>query len=87
MQRQTQCDLLRQLHTLARHYAAACLSLQVPAGPNSAQHARAFDAERVLVAGCIAAVADAVLRVQVGDAPTRGTLELHSNYCTHSNTL
>mmetsp|Transcript_39763 Transcript_39763/g.98280 ORF Transcript_39763/g.98280 Transcript_39763/m.98280 type:complete len:3869 (-) Transcript_39763:305-11911(-) len=61
-----QSQLLRSLQLICEHYACACFSLRAT---------RSFDAERLTVMACIAAVADAVLRVQVTDTP--------SLFCVH----
>jgi hypothetical protein len=66
MRHETQTDLLRLLHLICRHYAACCLSVKVT---------RSFDATRILTVGCIAAIADAVLRVKCIDVPNM--LSLH----------
>ena len=61
-----QANLMRWLGLAGRHYAAVCFSL-----PPTTAH----DATRVLVCGAMAAIADAVLRVAVPDAPS--ALSLH----------
>ena len=68
MRHETQTDILRLLHMLCRHYAAACLSVRVT---------RSFDATRILTVGCMAAIADAVLRLEASDVPNH--LSTHYN--------
>jgi hypothetical protein len=64
--RDTQGDILRSIRMLSRHFAAASMSLTTT---------NAFDAARTLTFGCMAAIADAVLRVAAYDAPS--ALSLH----------
>ena len=61
MRYETQADLLRLLQMLARHFSCAALSLKIT---------RSFDAARILTTGCIAIVADAVLRRTACDVPS-----------------
>jgi len=57
----TQIELMRLLSAIAAEYAAVSLSIY---------SSNSFDATRMLVMGCIACIADAVLRVQACDAPS-----------------
>jgi hypothetical protein len=56
-----QADMLRHLHLISRHYAAAALSLNVT---------RSFDACRILTMACMSAVADSVMRKSATDSPS-----------------
>ena len=60
-----QADILRSLDMLCRHYSSASLSLTAT---------RSFDAVRMLVMGCMACVADAVMRIVAFDDPSVMTL-------------
>jgi hypothetical protein len=66
MTRETQGDLLESLRMLSRHFACAAMSLTTTS---------AFDAARTLTFGCMAAMADAVLRSEAVDVPSM--LALH----------
>jgi hypothetical protein len=57
----TQIELVRLLGDIATDYAAISLSMY----PTNS-----FDATRMLVMGCIACIADAILRIQACDAPS-----------------
>ena len=57
----TQAEILRWLFLLAKHYAAATLS--IPLAPTA-------DATRMLVLASMAAIADAVLRLVACDVPS-----------------
>eukprot|EP01047_Picozoa_sp_COSAG01_P121644 COSAG01_NODE_50448_length_363_cov_0.981061_1_plen_92_part_01 len=57
----TQIELVRLLSDIATDYAAISLSMY----PTNS-----FDATRMLVMGCIACIADAILRIQACDAPS-----------------
>ena len=61
MRYETQAELLRLLARIARHYAAAALSL--PATPS-------LDGARLVTFGCLACLADAVLLAEVSDVPS-----------------
>jgi hypothetical protein len=61
-----QSDLMHQLHLLTMHYAAVAASLPTT---------RHVDATRLLVLGCLACVADAVLRVAACDRPSPLSLQ------------
>lgn len=66
LRRETQVDLLDLLRRMSRHLACVALSLKVT---------RSLDAARILANGCIAVVADAVLRRPATDMPS--WLSLH----------
>mmetsp|Transcript_25879 Transcript_25879/g.77963 ORF Transcript_25879/g.77963 Transcript_25879/m.77963 type:complete len:1143 (+) Transcript_25879:198-3626(+) len=66
LRRETQTDLLDLLRRTSRHLGCVSLSLKVT---------RALDAARILASGCIAVVADAVLRRSATDVPS--WLSLH----------
>lgn len=66
LRRETQVDLLDLLRRISRHLACVALSLKVT---------QSLDAERILAAGCIAVIADAVLRRSATDMPS--WLSLH----------
>ena len=66
LRRETQTDLLHLLRRMSRHLACVALSIKVT---------RALDASRILATGCIAVVADAVLRRPAADVPS--WLSLH----------
>lgn len=66
MTHDTQSAILHSLALLSRHFAAACLSLKAT---------RTSDATRTVTFSCIAAIADAVLRVEATDVPSQ--LSLH----------
>lgn len=61
MRYETQVDLLRLLQMITRHFACAALSLRLT---------RSFDAARILTMGCVAVIADAVLRRSACDSPS-----------------
>jgi len=56
-----QAEILRTLNLLLRHFSAAALSISVT---------QTFDAARLLTIANFAAIADAVLRLRVDDAPS-----------------
>jgi hypothetical protein len=60
-----QADIMRSLNMLCRHYTAVSLSLSPT---------QSFDAVRMLVLGCIACLADAVMRITACDNPSHLTL-------------
>jgi hypothetical protein len=62
MRRTTQVAVLHSLRLVARHLACVCLSVRPT---------RAFDATRCVTFACIAAVADAVMRVVAFDFPSQ----------------
>ena len=64
MRHETQAAVLQSLRLLARHLACACLSMRPT---------RALDAARCVTFACIAAVADAVMRVKASDFPSQAT--------------
>jgi hypothetical protein len=61
MRYETQLDILRSIMLLGRHFAASALSIKVT---------RSFDATRILTMACMAAIADAVVRVKACDVPS-----------------
>ncbi len=62
MLHETQLAVLHALGMLARHLACACLSMRPT---------RALDAARCITFACMAAVADAVMRVVASDFPSQ----------------
>ena len=75
MRYETQADLLRLIDMLCRHYTAVSLSLQA---------SRTFDSTRMLVIGCMACVADCVIRISASDRPSK--FSLHYNGEAHAPT-
>ena len=65
MRYETQADLLRLIDMLGRHYTAVSLSLRA---------SRSFDSTRMLVFGCMACLADAIIRVVASDRPSKFSL-------------
>ena len=61
MRYETQAQLLRLLHQIAKHHAAASLCLELT---------RELDAARIVATACVAAIADAVMRVRACDTPS-----------------
>ena len=61
-----QVDIMHTLHRLIEHFSAAALSIQ---------QSRSFDAVCIVVPGCIAAIADAVMRKLASNEP--------SEICSH----
>ena len=61
MRYETQADLLRLLNMTCRHFAACCFSIRVT---------RSFDAVRLVVVACLAALSDAVMRIHTCDVPS-----------------
>jgi len=61
LRRETQLDLLDLLRQTSRHLACVALSLRAT---------RSLDAARILASGCIAIVADAVVRRSAADSPS-----------------
>ncbi|KAH9262352.1 hypothetical protein BASA82_000599, partial [Batrachochytrium salamandrivorans] len=59
--RETQVDLMRGLAMVSQHFACAALSVTVT---------RSLDAVRILTMSCIAAVADALMRMTASDVPS-----------------
>ena len=68
MRYETQLDILRSINLIGRHFASSALSVKVT---------RSFDASRILTMACMAAIADAILRVKACDVP--------SLFCLHYN--
>jgi len=62
MRYETQADILRLTALLARHFASASLSLKLT---------RSFDATRILTLGCMATIADVVMRIKACDIPSQ----------------
>ena len=62
MRHETQVAVLHSLRLVARHLACVCLSIRPT---------RALDAARCVTFACIAAVADAVMRVAAFDFPSQ----------------
>ena len=65
MTHDTQSACLHAMSLIARHYAAACLSLKAT---------RTSDASRTVTFACIAAIADALMRVVATDVPSQVSL-------------
>ena len=65
MRYETQADFMRLLNQLARHFAAASLSVKVT---------RSGDAVRMLCFACMSCVADAILRRKACDTPAYSSL-------------
>ncbi|KYK65659.1 EF hand domain-containing protein [Toxoplasma gondii TgCatPRC2] len=65
LRRDTQIELLRLLHALARHFAATFFSL-----PNS----RSMDAERLTTMAAVCCLADCILRLPACDEPSTVSL-------------
>jgi hypothetical protein len=57
------------------HFVAAALSLQ----PN-----RSFDAVKLIVSGCIMAIADRIMRVKAEDIPSEAGYLLFLDSCVYS---
>eukprot|EP00930_Biecheleria_cincta_P042954 TRINITY_DN29551_c0_g1_i1.p1 TRINITY_DN29551_c0_g1~~TRINITY_DN29551_c0_g1_i1.p1 ORF type:complete len:4122 (-),score=701.34 TRINITY_DN29551_c0_g1_i1:256-12621(-) len=73
MKQETKTDLMRQLHLIARHFAAVCFVLKA---------SRETDGARVVVSAAIAAVMDALLRRPF--ANTLHTSLVTSHYAGHA---
>jgi hypothetical protein len=58
---ETQIDILRLLHSVARHFIACALSLR---------YTRSFDATRILITAAMTMVADACVRMRASDIPS-----------------
>lgn len=65
---EVQLDIIRLVHHLVTHFAAASMSLRM---------SRAFDASRILTLACMTAVADAVMRIRATDIASM--MSLHFN--------
>jgi len=65
---ETQIDILRLLHSVARHFIACALSLR---------YTRSFDATRILITAAMTMVADACVRMRASDIPS--FFSLHYN--------
>ena len=66
MKYETQVELMRVIRLISRHYAACAMSLKIT---------RSFDAARILVNACMAAMVDTLVRVRAVDVPSM--LSLH----------
>lgn len=62
-----QVDILRSLMLITRHFSAATLSVRVT---------RTLDAIRTLTMACVAAVTDAIVRIQASDIPSHFSLHI-----------